>query len=318
MDKVRTALGGNTVPPALPPPPGEEDDDEGGMLRMSFMEHLEELRSRIFKMLIGIALAAVASLAFCNELWVFVQRPASKALIELGYPPNLIATQPLEQFNIIYFKLPLVVAIFLSSPWILFQVWSFIAPGLYRTERRWAAPFVIISAGLFILGGVFAYTVIFRFGLKFLLGIGRDIGVAPFITISEYFSLFVNVVLGLGIVFELPVLIFLLTLVRVLSPMFLLRNSRYAILGVFVLSALITATPDVFNLMLVAVPMCLLFYVGVFASYLLVLKRENRKFPWMLVLTIVTAVLLILAGVTYLMVTRFGYSLVPVWPFLTR
>ena len=105
------------------------------------------------------------------------------------------------------------------------------------------------------------------------------------VTISEYFDLFVNVTLGVGLVFELPVLIFFLTLLRILSPLFLLRHSRYAILGIFVLAAIITPTPDVFNLMLFAAPMCFLFYVGIFASYLLVLKRENRRFPWRVTLT---------------------------------
>ena len=124
--------------------------------------------------------------------------------------------------------------------------------------------------------------------------------------------------LGVGIVFELPVLIFFLTLLRVVSPVFLVKHSRYAILGIVLLAAIITPTPDVFNLMMFAAPMCLLFYVGVFASYLLVLKRENLKFPWRIVLTIVFTLLLILATVIYLSITRYGYKLVPNWPFLIR
>jgi sec-independent protein translocase protein TatC len=138
------------------------------------------------------------------------------------------------------------------------------------------------------------------------------------VTISEYFSLFVNVILGVSIVFELPILIFFLTLLRIISPAFLIKQSRYAILGIVLLAAIITPTPDVFNLMMFAAPMTLLFYVGVFASYLLVLHREHRRFPWRITLTIVTTVLLILAGVLYLMVTRYGYTMVPKWPFLTR
>lgn len=315
LEKVRGALGGNTVPPA-PPPAEDEEDDDGGMLRMSFMEHLEELRSRILKALMGVAVAAILSLTFCNQLWTFVSAPAISVLHDLGYREELVFTQPMEGFNIIWFKLPLVCAIFLSSPWLLYQVWAFISPGLYRRERRWAVPFIAISAGLFIAGGVFAYFVVFRFGLSFLLSIGKGNGISPMVTISEYFSLFVNVVLGVGVVFELPVLIFFLTLLRVLNPGFLIRHSRYAILGIVVLAAFITPTPDVFNLMLFAAPMCLLFYVGVFASYLLVLKRENRRFPWRILLTIVGILLLIVATVVYLCVTRYGYKLVPNWPFL--
>jgi sec-independent protein translocase protein TatC len=316
LDKVRRALGGGTTPPPLPPAP--EDDEDEGMLRMSFMEHLEELRSRIFKALIGIAVAAILSLSFSYQLWEFVQQPAQSALIQLGYTPNLIFTQPMEGFNIIWFKLPLLCAVFLSSPWLLFQLWSFIAPGLYPRERRWAVPFILVSAGLFIAGGIFAYFVVFRFGLTFLLGIGKGHGVVPFITVAEYFSLFVNVVLGVGIVFELPVLIFFLTLLRVLNPAFLIKHSRYAILGIIVLAAIITPTPDVFNLMMFAAPMTLLFYCGVFASYLLVLKREGRKFPWRIILTIVITVLLLLGMAVYLSVTYYGFKLVLKWPFLIR
>ena len=316
LDKVRKHLGGSQIPPAPPPPPDEEDSDDDGMLRMSFMEHLEELRSRILRSLMGIAVAAVASLSFSNQLWNFVRQPAAQALKTLGYKEDLVAITPMEGFNVIWFKLPIVCAIFLASPWVLYQVWGFISPGLYRRERRWAAPFILVSAGLFILGGVFAYFVVFRYGLTFLLSIGQGNGVIPMVTISEYFDLFVNVTLGVGLVFELPVLIFFLTLLRILSPMFLLRHSRYAILGIFVLAAIITPTPDVFNLMLFAAPMCLLFYVGIFASYLLVLQRENRRFPWRNVLLILLGVLLILAGALYLAITRYGYKLVPIWPFL--
>lgn len=317
LEKVRGALGGNTVPPG-PPPTDEEAEDDDGMLRMSFMDHLEELRSRIFKALMGVAVAAILSLTFCNQLWNFVRQPARNALLSLGYAEDLVVTQPMEGFNIIWFKLPLLCAIFLASPWLMYQLWSFISPGLYRRERRWAVPFIVISAGLFILGGVFAYFVVFRYGLTFLLSIGKGNGIIPMVTISEYFSLFVNVVLGVGIVFELPILIFFLTLLRIVSPVFLVRHSRYAILGIVVLAAVITPTPDVFNLMMFAAPMCLLFYVGVFASYLLVLKRENLKFPWKIIITIVISILLILGTVAYLSVARYGYKLVPNWPFLIR
>jgi sec-independent protein translocase protein TatC len=177
---------------------------------------------------------------------------------------------------------------------------------------------VLGSAGLFILGGVFAYFVAFRFGLTFLLSIGRGNYVTPMVSINEYFDLFVNVTLGVGLVFELPVLIFFLTLLRVVTPGFLVSHSRYAILGIFLLAAIITPTPDVFNLMLFATPMCVLFYVGIFAGYLLVLQREGRSFPWKKAMTIVIPVLLLLALILYLAITRYGLKLVPHWPFLIR
>jgi sec-independent protein translocase protein TatC len=317
LEKVRRTLGGSTVPPAPPPPPGEdEEDDDEGMMRMSFMGHLEELRTRLLRMVFGVIIVAVASLSFSSKLWDIVRQPADSALKTLGRGEHLTFTTPMEAFNIIWFKMPLMCAVFIASPWILYQVWGFISPGLYRRERRWAAPFILISAGLFILGGCFAYFVVFRYGLTFLLSIGTTNYLTPMVTISEYFDLFVNVMLGVGLVFELPVLIFFLTLLRVLSPRFLLRHSRYAILGIVVLAAIITPTPDVFNLMLFATPMCLLFYIGILASYLLVLHREQRRFPWRKFLWVVLVVLMILAGILYMAITKFGYHVVPKWPFL--
>jgi sec-independent protein translocase protein TatC len=313
----------NAPPPPPPAPPAvaeeEEDEDEEGMLRMSFLEHLEELRRRILYALGGLGVAFVVSLTFSNQLWQVVQEPATAALANLGYKDaTLVFTSPMESFSIIWVKLPLLTGIFLASPWLLYQVWAFVAPGLYKRERRWAAPFILCSAGLFIAGGLFAYFVAFRFGLTFLLGIGHGVGVRPMITITDYFDIFVNVILGIGIVFELPVLIFFLTLLRIASPRFLVRNARYAVLGIVVLAAIITPTPDVVNLMLFSVPMVLLYFVGVFASYLLVLSRENQRFPWAIFLIAVAVPLALAAAGVYLAVARYGYNLVPYWPFLTR
>ncbi len=288
------------------------------MLRMSFLQHLEELRSRIIKSLIGVGVAFGGSLLFSQQLWHFVVQPAAEALKSLGYKPELTQIEPMEVFNIIYFKLPIVCAIFLSCPWIVYQVWAFISPGLYKKERRWAIPFILSAGGLLILGGLFGYFVVFRFGLTFLLGLGRGNYVVPMVTITEYFDLFVNVVLGVGLVFEMPVVIFSLALFRIVTPSFLIKHSRYAILIIFIVAAIVTPTPDVFNLMLFALPMCLLFYVGVFASYLLVLNRENRRFPWRITMTIVLGVLVLLGGILFLAITYYGFKLVPHWPYLTR
>ncbi|HEY6989588.1 MAG TPA: twin-arginine translocase subunit TatC, partial [Bryobacteraceae bacterium] len=245
--------------------------------------------------------------------------PAVEALKHLGInPPNLAQITPMENFNVIYIKLPLLVSIFLASPWVLYQVWSFISPGLYKREKKWAVPFILCTAGLFIAGGCFAYFVAFRFGLEFLLGIGRDVHVTPVVSINEYFDLFVNVVLGVGLVFEMPVIIFFLTLLHLASPRFLLRNSRYAILAITVLAAIVTPTPDVFNMMLFAVPMVLLFFVGVFGSYLLVLKREHRKFPWKATFLVVSLIIVIAAGIVALMIFGLHYHVIDKWPFLVK
>ena len=266
---------------------------------MSFLEHLQELRSRIIKMVAGVLVAIVVSLTFCSQLWRLIAAPAVEALTALGIkPPTLKAITPMEQFNVIWVKLPFLCALFIASPWVLYQVWAFISPGLYKRERRYAVPFILCSAGLFIGGGAFAYFVAFRFALTFLLGIGVGNYVDPMVSISEYFDLFVNVTLGVALVFEMPILIFFLTLLRIVSPAFLVKHSRYAILGIFIIAAIVTPTPDAFNMLLFALPMCLLFYVGVFAGYLLVLKREGRRFPWVKVLTIVGIVLVVIRCAT--------------------
>jgi sec-independent protein translocase protein TatC len=318
--------GGEVAPPddAAPLAPhtdvesDEDDDPEEGMLRMSFLGHLEELRSRLLLTLGGVGVAFVACLFFANPIWKWITRPIIDALASLGQDPNLVYKAPVDAFMMIWMKAPLLVSLFVASPWVLYQVWGFIAPGLYKRERRWAAPFVVCTAGLFILGGAFAYFVAFRFALKFLLGFGQDINVKPMINITDYFDLFVNVTLGVGLVFELPVLLFFLTLLRVVTPAFLMRNVRYAILGITIIAAIVTPTPDIFNLMMFAMPMYVLFFVGVFASYLLVLHREKRRFPWAKMLYGLFVVLAIVAALVWLAVTKYGYHLVQSWPFLVR
>ena len=309
---------GRGIPPP-PPPDDEEDEGGGGMLRMSFLEHLDELRLRIIRALQGFGVAFLMCVIFCYPLWDFVRAPAVDALTKIGVkPPNLVINEPMEAFSIIWVKVPLVFSLFLASPWVLYQLWAFIAPGLYKREKKMAVPFVVSTAGLFILGGCFAYFVAFRFGLAFLLSIGLGNGVTPLVTITHYFDLFVNVMLGVALVFEMPVAIFFLTLLHMASPRFLMQHSRYAILAIVILAAVITPTPDFFNLMLFAVPMCLLYFVGVFASYLLVLKREGKKFPWSAVVIITVASMVALAAIGYGVLLLLHYHPVGHWPFFVK
>lgn len=312
----RWSVGGSGT--RTPPAAGDPDDEDEGMLRMSFMEHLEELRTRIIRALMGFGVAFLVCIVFCYQLWDFVRAPATDALRKIGADPELYINEPMEGFSIIWVKVPMVFALFLGSPWVLYQVWAFIAPGLYDREKKMAAPFVLSTAGLFIAGGAFAYFVAFRYGLAFLLGIGLTGGVKPLVTITHYFDLFVNVMLGVSLVFELPVAIFFLTVLHMASPRFLMKHSRYAILAIVILAAVITPTPDFFNLTLFAVPMCLLFFVGVFASYLLVLKREGRKFPWSKVVAGLIGGLLLLGGLGYWALLKLGYHAVKYWPFMVK
>jgi len=290
----------------LPHPLLDPDDD--GMLRMSILEHLDELRTRILRALAGLGVAYLACMIFASQLWKLVRAPGLAAFKEIGRG-EFVAIGVMEKFSIIYVWTPFVAAIFLAFPWVIYQVWAFISPGLYPRERKWAVPFIVCTGGLFLCGGLFAYFVAFRYALVFLLGIGEDVNVTSLISIDDYFTNFVNVMLGISVIFELPVLIFFLTLIRVASPSLLIRYSDYAILAIVILAAVVTPSPDAFNMTLFAVPMILLYFLGVFASYLLVLRREGRKFPWKVFLVWLLA-LLVVIGVA---LAYTGY-----WRFLVK
>ena len=286
---------------------------------MSIMEHLEELRGRIVKALYGFGVVFLVCLYQSDKLFDIVMAPGRDAMRRTGIPgADFVAIHLMEQFQIIWVWTPLVASLFLSSPWILWQVWAFLSPGLYKREKKWAIPFVLGTAGLFLLGGAFGYFIAFRYGLTFLLGIGKNAHVLPLISIEDYFDRFVDMMLGIGVAFELPVLLFFLTLIRVASPSFLLNHSRYVILAIVILAAIITPTPDVFNLMLFAAPMCVLFFIGIFLSYLLVLKRENRGFPWIAFLMWLGIAAALLAAVAALAVIGDRNHLTWRWPFVLR
>ncbi|MBV9768219.1 MAG: twin-arginine translocase subunit TatC, partial [Bryobacterales bacterium] len=252
------------------------------------------------------------------KLWDIISDPAIEALKHLHVnPPRLAQLTPMESFSVIWVQLPLLCSVFIASPWVVYQLWAFISPGLYKKERRMALPFVLLTAGLFIGGGCFAYFLAFRYGLEFLLGIGMSNNVQPVVSITEYFDLFVNVTLGVALVFELPVLIFLLTLLHLLSPRFLLRHSRYAVLAIVIAAAIITPTPDVFNLMLFAIPMCALYFVGVMAGLVLVRRREGQVFPWRTVIWTAVVAVLVIAGAIAALV-HFHLHFVHKWPYFIK
>jgi len=294
-----------------------ETKDEDGLLRMSFLEHLEELRTRLIRAILGFGVIFIACLAFSDKLWLIVQAPAMEAFRKLG-SGNLVGINAMEQFEIIWMWTPLVASLFLGSPWIIYQVWAFIAPGLYERERKWAIPFVLTTASLFILGGLFAYFLAFRYGLTFLLGIGQFAGVKTTLSIDSYFDLFVDVMLGVSLMFELPVVIFFLVLLRIATPKFLMEHSRYAILAIIIVASVVTPTTDIVNMSLFAVPMCLLFFVGVFGGYILVLHREQQRFPWMRFVLWTLGALLILGAAAWIMTAKYHYHAVMNWPFLMR
>jgi len=247
--------------------PEREEDELSG--QMSFLDHLEELRKRIIHSLIAVAVAFGVCWTFADTLFKIVSVPIRKTGVEL------IVTSPTEAFNL-ELKLALLAAIFLGAPFILGQVWLFIAPGLYKHERRYAMPFVLSSSVLFVLGGAFGYFVAFPYALQFLIEWAKNMGVTPRISASEYFDLFIMVELGLAIIFEIPALIFVLSRIGLVSGRFLLKNTRYAVLIAFVLAAIITPTTDIPNMMMMAGPMVALYLLGVVVAFIFGKKRTKE------------------------------------------
>lgn len=242
---------------------------------MSFLEHLEELRRCIFRAVVGVVLAFFACFAYADRIYGFIEIPLLAALKAHGLDQrSLVYFNPIEPFNL-YVKLALIAALFLASPWVLYQVWVFIAPGLYPRERRYVVPFVLFTSALFILGGVFAYRFAFPLALDFLIGYAHRF--TPQININEYFNLFATVVLGLGIVFELPTLIFFLSLLGVVNARFLIRNFQYAVLVIFIVAAVITPTADITTMVVFAAPMVGLYVLGIGIAYIFGKDRRQRR-----------------------------------------
>ena len=314
--RAKPAGSGSSAPP--PPPDDEGEDDEDDMARMSFLEHLDELRTRLLRALGGLVAVYVVCIAFAPDLLAFVLTPFYAAVNAITTPDGtaikVISTRPLEQFQVQYIKVPLIAAVFIGSPWLMFQAWQFIAPGLYKREKRWAVPFIFTTATLFILGGLFCYFVALRVTLQFLLTV--SIGqVEPYISVNEYLNTFIILEIGLGLVFQLPVLIFFFTLLRLTTPRFLLRNVRYAVLIMFVIAAIITPTGDPLTMTLFAGPMILLYFVGIGASWLLVLRREGRKLPWLRIFLALLAFLAIFAGIVLYLYLYRGYGFTSEFPW---
>lgn len=309
-------------PPPIPPTTSDDDEqddeDEDGMSRMSFMDHLGELRTRLLRALGGLFVIYLLCLAFAQDLLRLVLLPFYAATASMVGPTGealkIINTKPLEQFQVIYIKVPLIAAVFLGAPWLMYQAWGFIAPGLYKKERRWALPFIFSTATLFIMGGAFCYFVALRVTLQFLLTIGMD-QIEPFISVSEYLDTFIILELGLALVFQLPVLVFFFTLMRLTTPQFLLRNVRYAILIMFIVAAIITPTGDPFTMTLFAGPMIVLYFIGIGASWLLVLKREGKSLPWFRIMLALLLFFGLIAGIVYYMYANMGYRIASEFPW---
>src|SRR6266487_3188908 len=229
------------------------------MPSMSFLEHLEELRTRIFHALIAIAIGMGVCWFYHERLFAFMQKPILDVLKHYGIE-KLVFLTPTEPFNL-YLKVSSLAGIFVTSPYVLYQVWLFISPGLYRKEKKYAIPFMVSTIFLFVAGGYFGYRIVYPAALDFLIGFGKQF--TPMITIHEYTDLFLTVILGLGLVFEMPVLIFFLALMGVVSAGWMWRNIRYAILVIFIIAGALAPTPDIGSMIVFASPMLVLYAISI-------------------------------------------------------
>jgi sec-independent protein translocase protein TatC len=236
---------------------------------MSLMEHLDELRKRIVRAMIFLGLGFAACWGFHDRLIDFIQAPLTRD----GKSLNMI--HPMDGFNLSV-HVALVGGLILSSPFILFQVWLFIAPGLYQKEKRFVMPFMAATVGLFLTGAYFGYYWVLPSAVHILLDVfgGKFTSV---ISIEEYTGFFLSIILGLGIAFELPVLIFFLALFGIVSPRFLWKNLRYAILGVFMVSAVICPLPDPVSMTLYAMPLLGLYLIGIGVAWWVHPSRRKKK-----------------------------------------
>lgn len=256
---------------ATPPPPRhdeEEDDDVGG--KMSFLEHLDELRTRIIRGLIAIVVGFLVAAVFINRIFSFIMEPLQAVLPEGG---KLIYTEPTEAF-ILQLKMAALVGLLLALPVLLWQLWSFVAPGLYSNEKRLALPFVFSGTLFFASGVLFSHYVVFPAAWMFFSSFGTDyLEFMP--RVAPIFSLYVRMALGLGAVFQIPTLVMFLARIGLVTPRLLARNTKYALLAVFVVAAIITPGQDPLSQVLVALPMMALYILSIGIAW--IFRRRDVK-----------------------------------------
>ena len=254
---------------------GENTPDQDEMPAMSFLDHLEELRRRIIYSIIAVAVGFFACWGYAERIFAIMQRPIMDALHRNGMPEKLVYLNPTEPFNL-YLKIGALAGLFVASPVVLYQVWLFISPGLYRKEKRYVFPFMFSTVALFLAGGYFGFKLVYPQALDFLIGYGKQF--QPMITVGEYTDLFLVIILGMGVIFELPILVFFLSLMGIVTAGWMWRNLRYSILVIFIIAAILTPTTDILNMCIFAAPMVALYVLSIGIAWLVhPAQRRARK-----------------------------------------
>jgi sec-independent protein translocase protein TatC len=261
MSEVTTELEPETTEP--------QPENESG--KMSFLEHLDELRKRLVHVAAYIGIGCLVCWFFHRQIYDFLAIPLTKAL-----PPNtkLVYTNVISVFTL-YMKVAFLGGVFLTLPLTLYEVWRFIAPGLYKKEKRYVIPFLASSMLLFLLGAAFCYYLVLPAAFKVLIELGASF--TPMIKIDEYLDLTNMMLLGFGLIFEMPVLAAFLSMFGLVSASFLWNKFKYAMVGIVVLAAVISPTGDAFNLMLWSAPMVLLYIISIGVAALFGWKRKKSR-----------------------------------------
>ena len=248
------------------PPDGEETERE--LTKMSFLEHLEELRKRLMWSFIYLGIGFGLCWHFADKIFAWIQKPLTDFL------PNgdKLAYTKLTGPFFLYMKVAFFAGLFLAAPFILHQLWLFISPGLYKKERRYAAPFIIFASLFFLAGGYFGYRFILPVTCNFFIETGKNF--KQVVTVDDYFSFASTIILACGLVFETPIIIFFLARLGIVTPAFLLQKSKIAIVLAFIIAGVVTPTPDMVTQTALAVPMIALYFIGVGVAYAFAKKHD--------------------------------------------
>ena len=236
---------------------------------MTFLEHLADLRKRLFYSFIAIVIGVVPAWIFSKDLFNILAIPVYKYLPEGEKLAFIKLTDPF----MLYIKVSFLTSLFFMSPFIFYQFWLFVAPGLYRKEKKYVIPFVLFTSVFFIAGALFGFFVVFPWAVRFFLTMGSEF--QAMITVDKYFSLVLRVHLGIALVFELPTLTFFLARMGIITAKWMISKFKYAVLAVFVIAAIITPTPDMVTQSIIAVPMLALYGLSILIA--LVFSRRKEK-----------------------------------------
>jgi sec-independent protein translocase protein TatC len=256
------------------PPEDPFDKDEFGEGKMSFLEHLEELRKRIINSVLGIAVGIGLSFFYIQQIYDFLTAPAVATLPEGS---RLIYTQPTEAFSL-YIQISLISGAVLAGPWIMYQVWGFIAPGLYANEKRFVVPFVLFSSVGFLAGAAFNHYVAYPFIMTYFASFNTP-RLVYMPQLSYVFGLYVKMLLGLGVIFQMPTVVFFLAKMKILTGRFLLKQFKIAVLLIFITAAVVTPTGDPMTLMIFAAPMIGLYLLSIAIAFIVGPKRLKGTDP---------------------------------------